>query len=181
MPRVRFPPSRRNVDDPLHDRGVDVSHETVRYRWHRSGPVFAKFNGGRHSLRRAVDRGGALLERFVTKARERKAASKIPGRAMWKHVRPQEIVTDSFGSCGAAPRGTCPVARQETGRWLDVRAEDPQPPFRRRHRPLLRFGRMRSLQKFAIVRASVTSHVNGEPGLSGRSLSRANPAAARAG
>ena len=27
---VRFPPSLRNVADPLHERGIDISYETVR-------------------------------------------------------------------------------------------------------------------------------------------------------
>lgn len=38
---VRFPLSLRNVEDLLHERGVDVSHETVRHWWHRFGPMFA--------------------------------------------------------------------------------------------------------------------------------------------
>lgn len=38
---LRFPLSLRNVEDLLHERGVDVSHETVRYWWHRFGPTFA--------------------------------------------------------------------------------------------------------------------------------------------
>ena len=38
---VRFPLSLRNVEDLLHERGIDVSHETVRYWWNRFGPVFA--------------------------------------------------------------------------------------------------------------------------------------------
>ena len=38
---VRFPLSLRNVEDLLHERGVDISHETVRYWWHRFGPMFA--------------------------------------------------------------------------------------------------------------------------------------------
>ena len=38
---VRFPLSLRNVEDLLHERGVDIGHETVRYWWHRSGPMFA--------------------------------------------------------------------------------------------------------------------------------------------
>ena len=29
---VRFPLSLRNVEDLLHERGIDVSHETVRMR-----------------------------------------------------------------------------------------------------------------------------------------------------
>ena len=37
---VRFPLSLRNVEDLLHERGVDVSHETIRFRWTRFGPMF---------------------------------------------------------------------------------------------------------------------------------------------
>jgi putative transposase len=32
---VRFPLSLRNVEDLLHERGVDVSYESIRYWWHR--------------------------------------------------------------------------------------------------------------------------------------------------
>ena len=38
---VRFPLSLRNVEDLLHERGINVSHETVRYWWNRFGPIFA--------------------------------------------------------------------------------------------------------------------------------------------
>ncbi|MDX5414236.1 MAG: IS6 family transposase, partial [Rhodobacterales bacterium] len=38
---IRFPLSLRNVEDLLHERGIDVSHEAVRYWWHRFGPKFA--------------------------------------------------------------------------------------------------------------------------------------------
>jgi len=38
---VRFPLSLRNVEDLLHERGVEVSHETVRFWWNRFGPMFA--------------------------------------------------------------------------------------------------------------------------------------------
>ena len=38
---VRFPLSLRNVEDLLHERGVDVSYESVRYWWHRFGFKFA--------------------------------------------------------------------------------------------------------------------------------------------
>jgi putative transposase len=31
MPYVRFPLSLRNIEDLLHERGIDVSHETVRF------------------------------------------------------------------------------------------------------------------------------------------------------
>ncbi|MDC1222861.1 IS6 family transposase, partial [Planktomarina temperata] len=38
---VRFPLSLRNVEDLFHERGIDVSHETVRFCWNRFGPMFA--------------------------------------------------------------------------------------------------------------------------------------------
>ncbi len=41
MMYVRFPLSLRQVEDLLHERGVDISHETVRAWWNRFGPRFA--------------------------------------------------------------------------------------------------------------------------------------------
>ena len=41
MMYVRFPLSLRNVEDLLHERGIDICHETVRYWWNRFGPMFA--------------------------------------------------------------------------------------------------------------------------------------------
>lgn len=38
---VRFPLSLRNVEDLLHECGIEVSHETVRIWWQRFGPMFA--------------------------------------------------------------------------------------------------------------------------------------------
>lgn len=38
---VRFRLSLRNVKGLLHERGIEVSHETVRYWWQRFGPMFA--------------------------------------------------------------------------------------------------------------------------------------------
>ena len=38
---VRYPLSLRNVEDLLFERGIDISHETVRFWWSRFGPMFA--------------------------------------------------------------------------------------------------------------------------------------------
>ena len=38
---IRFPLSLRNVEDLLHERGIEISHETVRFWWNRFGPMFA--------------------------------------------------------------------------------------------------------------------------------------------
>lgn len=202
---VRFPLSLRNVEDLLHERGIDVSHETVRYWWHRFGPMFAseirkrriegmkssrwrwhldemflKINGETNYLWRAVDHEGEVLESFVTKKRDKKAALKFLRKAMRKHGRPEVIVTDGLKSYGAALCDLGSQRRQETGRWLNNRAENSHLPFRRRERAMLRFRRMRSLQKFASVHASVYNLFNSERSLNSRFNFKQNRAAALA-
>ena len=36
---IRFALSLRNVEDRLHERGIDVSHETIRIGWLRFGTM----------------------------------------------------------------------------------------------------------------------------------------------
>lgn len=60
------------------------------------------------------------------------------------------------------------MGRQETDRWLNNRAENSHLAFRRRERAMPPFRRLRSLQKFASVQASVTNHFSTERGLSSR-------------
>jgi len=48
---VRYPLSLRNVEDLLHERGIEICHETVRFWWNRFGPTFAA-----EIQRRRVDR-----------------------------------------------------------------------------------------------------------------------------
>ncbi len=38
---VRFPLSLQKVEDLLYDRGIDISHASVRFWWQRFGPMFA--------------------------------------------------------------------------------------------------------------------------------------------
>lgn len=53
---VRFLLSLRNVEDLLHERGVDVSRETIRFCWHRFGTLFA----AEVCMRRFVDMKSSL-------------------------------------------------------------------------------------------------------------------------
>jgi len=39
---IRYPLSLRQVEDILHERGIDVCHETIRYWWNNFGTLFAK-------------------------------------------------------------------------------------------------------------------------------------------
>ena len=169
---VRYPLSLRNVEDLLHERGIDICHETVRFWWNRFGPLFAaeirkkrvqqlrahsnwqwhldevfvKINGETHYLWRAVDHEGEVLESYVTKRRDRKAALKFLRKTMKRFGPPHVIVTDLLRSYGAAMKVIGNADKQETGRWLNNRAENSHLPFRRRERAMLRFRRTRSLQ-----------------------------------
>jgi putative transposase len=206
MMYVRFPLSLRNVEDLLHERGIGICHETVRFWWNRFGPMFAaeirkcrvesmrssrwrwhldevfvKINGERHYLWRAVDHEGEVLESFVTKRRDRKAALKFIRKSLKRHGHVQAVVTDRLRSYGAALREPGISDRQETGRWANNRAENSYLPFRRRERAMLLFRRSRTLQKFASVHASVSNHFNQERSLTSRASFKLNRAAALAG
>lgn len=185
---VRFPLSLRNVEDLLHERGVDISHETVRFWWNRFGPLFAaeirrkrvqrlrahsnwqwhldevfvKINGETHYLWRAMDHEGEVLESYITKRRDRNAAMKFLRKTMKRYGQPHVIVTDLLRSYGAAMTVIGNADKYETGCWLNNRAENSHHPFRRRERAMQRFRRMRSLQKFVSVRSSVQNHFNQE-------------------
>ena len=41
MMYVQFSLSLRHVEDLLHERGIDICHETGRFWWNRFGPMFA--------------------------------------------------------------------------------------------------------------------------------------------
>ncbi|MEJ6713462.1 MAG: IS6 family transposase, partial [Rhodobacterales bacterium] len=143
MMYIRFPLSLRNVEDLLHERGIDISHETVRFWWNRFGPMFAaeirrkrvqqlsahsnwqwhldevfvKINGETHYLWRAVDHEGEVLESYVTKRRDRKAALKFLRKTMKRHGNPHSLVTDKLRSYCAAMKVGGNADRQETGHW----------------------------------------------------------------
>ena len=121
---IRFPLSLRNVEDLLHERGIDVSHETVRYWWNRFGPLFAaeirrkrvqqlrsfskckwrvdevfvKVNAERHYLWRAVNHECDVPEAVVTKRRNKAAALKFLKKLMMRHAKVEELVSDRLAS-----------------------------------------------------------------------------------
>ncbi len=142
--------------------------------------VFVRINGETHYLWRAVDHEGEVLETFVTKRRDRKAALKFLRKTMKRFGQAHVIVTDKLRSYGAAMKVIGNADRQETGRWLNNRAENSHLPFRRRERAMLRFRRMRCLQKFVSVHASVFNHFNQERSLTKRDHFKLNRTAALA-
>ena len=128
MMYVRFPLSLRNIEDLLHERGIDICHESVRlwvdrfgthfagkirkqranymrqvtqWQWHLDA-VFVKINGVQHYLWRAVDHEGEVLESFVTKKRNKAVALKFLKKTMKRYANPQVIITDRCPSYRAA-------------------------------------------------------------------------------
>ena len=187
MMYIRFPLSLRNVENLLHERGIDITHETVRFWWNRFGLVFAKsirkrhvenrdysnwtwhldevfvrINGENHYLWRAVDHEAEVLEAYVTKRRDRKAALRFLRKAMKRYGRPGQVVTDKLSSYKSAFRELGNASRQETGRWLNNRAENSHQPLRRREKIMTRFRSVRSLQKFSAIQSSIHNHFNQE-------------------
>jgi len=206
MMYVRFPLSLRNVEDLLAERGIDISYETVRFWWNRFGPLFAgdirrqrvsrmrgfrhwrwhldevyvKINGELHYLWRAVDHEGEVLESYVTKSRDKKAALAFMRKALKRHGSPEKITTDGLRSYGAAMDELGNREKQEIGRYANNRVENSHLPFRRRERAMLRFRQMKSLQKFASVHANVHNHFSLERHLVDRQTYKLRRSAAQA-
>jgi len=207
MMYVRYLLSLRNVEDLLFERGIDICHETVRLWWNRFGPMFAaeicrrrvqrmrqfthwrwhldevyvKINGEMRYLWRAVDHEGEVLESFVTTTRDKAAALKFIKKAMKRHGRTEAIVTDGLRSYGAALKELGAEHLQApVGRWKNNRAENSHRPFRRRERAMTRFRRMKTLQKFSSVHASVHNHFTQERHLVSREVYKQRRSAALA-
>ena len=142
--------------------------------------VFVKINGERHYLCHGVDQEGEALEAFVSKKRDRTAGLKFQRKLMKRYPRPDAIVTDRLRSDRAALREVGGSGLHQAGRWLNNRAENSQPPFRQREHAMLRFRRIRSLQKFATVHSGVYNRFNLRRPLCSRDNFKLNLAAALA-
>jgi putative transposase len=187
MMYVRYPLSLRQVEGLLFERGIDICHERVRFWWNRFGPMFAaeirkrrvqnhsysrwrwhldevfvKINGETLYLWRAVDHEGEVLESFVTKRRDRRAALAFLKKALKRFGSPKVIVTDRLRSYRAAMVQLGNAKCQETGRWLNNRGGNSHLPFRRREYAMQRFRREKTLQKFVSVHSAVCNHFNHE-------------------
>ena len=193
---IRFPLSLRNVEDLLHERGIDISHETVRAWWNKFGPIFAadirkkrvqnykqythwkwhldevfvKINGELHYLWRAVNQEGEVLKTYVTKKRNRQAALKFLRKIMKRHGPSQVIITDKLRSYKAAMRQLGNQNKQDTTKHHNNQAENSHQPFRRRERAMNKFRAEKSLQKFVSIHAQFHNHFNHERHLNRRDI-----------
>ncbi|MEE1766989.1 IS6 family transposase [Streptomyces sp. JV185] len=166
----RFPLSFREVEELMLERGVIVSHETVR-RWcakfgqayanglrrRRPRPgdkwlldeLFIKSNGEQKYLWRAVDADGNVLDILVQNRRDTAAARRLFRRLLKTTCSvPRAVVTDKLRSYGAAHREVTPSAEHRSHKGLNNRAGNSHQPTRQRERAMKGFRSIGGAQRF---------------------------------
>lgn len=169
----KFPLSLRMVEDLLAERGIIVSHQTIRKwgekfgrqyankirrrsvgrcddKWHLDEVVIT-IQGQKHWLWRAVDQDGFVLEVLVQSRRNTKAAERLMRKLLSQHGKPRVIVTDKLRSYGAAKKRIMPGVEHRSHKGLNNRAENSHLQTRRRERIMKRFKSPGQLQRFVSI------------------------------
>ncbi len=178
----RFSLSHRDIEDLLAERGITVSYESIRLWCNKFGAkyarrlkkkhqgygdiffideVFVKIDGKQHYLWRAVDQDGEIVDVFIQRRRDSKAAKHFFSRLLKTHRNePRKIVTDKLRSYGVAHRELMPDAIHDTSQYANNRAELSHQPTRVRERVMRRFKSMQQAQRFLTVHAAVCNLFN---------------------
>ena len=178
----RFNLSHRDIEDLLAERGIVVSYESVRLWCNKFGmkyvrrlkkkhqgygdtffidEVFVKIDGKQHYLWRAVDQDGEVVDVFLQRRRDGKAAKRFFKRLLKAHrMEPRKIVTDKLRSYGVAHRELIPDTIHDTSQYANNRAELSHQPTRVRERVMRRFKSMQQAQRFLTVHAAVYNLFN---------------------
>ena len=178
----RFNLSHRDIEDLLAERGITVTYESIRLWCIKFGmkyvrrlkkrhqgygdtfyidEVFVKIDGKQHYLWRAVDQDGEVVDVFLQRRRDGKAAKRFFKRLLKAHrTEPRKIVTDKLRSYGVAHRDLIPDTIHDTSQYANNRAELSHQPTRVRERVMCRFKSMRQAQLFLAVHAAVCNLFN---------------------
>jgi putative transposase len=175
-----FSLSLRDVELILAERGMVVTHESIR-RWCRKfGPefpkrlrrrrprpgdiwhlneVFVRINGELHYLWRSVDQDGVVLDILVQDRRNATAAKRFFKRLLQGlRYKPRRLITDGLRSYGAAKRELLPDVEHCQARYLNNRAENSHRPTRRRERQMQRFKSSAQAQRFLSAHGMIYGH-----------------------
>ena len=178
----RFNLSHRVIEDLLAQRGITVSYESIRLWCNKFGSkyaqrlrrkhqgygdtfyideVFVRIRGKQHYLWRAVDQDGEVVDVFLQKRRDGKAAKRFFKRLLKNHKgEPRKIVTDKLRSYGVAHRELIPETIHDTSQYANNRAELSHEPTRVRERGMRRFKSMQQAQRFLGAHAAVYNLFN---------------------
>ena len=175
-----FSLSLRDVELILAERGVVVTHESIRHwclkfgadfarrlrrrrpqpgdTWHLD-EVFIRIRGVLHYLWRAVDQHGVVLDILVQDRRNGAAAKRFFKRLLHGlKYKPRRLITDGLRSYGVAQRAVFPDVRHRTSRYLNNRAENSHRPTRRRERQMQRLKSPEQAQRFLATHAMIYGH-----------------------
>jgi putative transposase len=174
---LRFTLSFRDVEELLAERGIAVTHESIRRwvltfgpaiarrlramrpkphsRWHLDEMV-VRVGGKQMYLWRAIDAEGEVLEVLLQAKRDARAARKLMRKLLKKQgMAPDEWVTDKNPAYGAALRELKLTGAAHTRRKrANNRAESSHVPVRRRERKLQGFKSPRSAQRYLSLHAA---------------------------
>jgi putative transposase len=176
----RFPLSFREVEEMMLERGIVVSHETIRQwcakfgqtyanalrrrrarpgdKWHLD-EVFIKIGGKTHYLWRAVDQHGNVLDILVTSRRDTRAATRFFRKLLTGlEYAPRVLITDKLASYGAARRRVLRSVEHRKSKYLNNRAENSHQPTRQRERAMKRFTSARHAQRFLSAFSGISPH-----------------------
>jgi putative transposase len=175
-----FSLSLRDVELIMAERGITVTHESIRNwcrkfgselaaklrrrrpkpgdTWHLD-EVFLRINGVLHYLWRAVDQHGVVLDILVQDRRNGSAAKRFFKRLLaGLNYKPRRLVTDGLKSYGVARREILPEVRHRSSRYLNNRAENSHRPTRRRERQMQRFKSAGQAQRFLSAHSMIYGH-----------------------
>jgi putative transposase len=178
----RFNLSHRDIEDLLAERGITVSHESIRHwgikfgaiyarrlkrRHHGYGDtfyideVFVKINGQQHYLWRAVDQDGEVVDVYLQAKRDGAAAKRFFRRLLRSHGgEPRKIVTDKLRSYGVAHRELIPETIHSTEQYENNRAEQSHAATRVRERGMRRFKSTSQAQRCLGAHAAISNLFN---------------------
>ena len=115
-----------------------------------------KIHGKQHYLWRAVDQDSEVVDVFLQKRRDSKAAKRFFKRLIKKYRgESRKIVTDKLRSNGVAHRELIPETIHDTAQYANNRAELSHEPTRVRERGMRRFKSMNQAQRFLNAHAAV--------------------------
>src|SRR4030081_4155084 len=121
--------------------------------------VFLTIRGQRHSLWRAVDQDGNVLNILVQSRRNKQAAKRF-FRKLLKELQyvPRVIITDKLKSYGAAKREILPGVEHRQHKGLNNRAENSHQPTRLREKKMRRFKSAKQAQRFLSAFESISRY-----------------------
>ncbi len=123
--------------------------------------VFVKIQGKQHYLWRAVDQDGDVVDVFLQRRRDGRAAKRFFKRLLRANgSEPRRIVTDKLRSYGVAHRELIPDTIHDTSQYANNRAELSHQPTRVRERVMRRFKSTHQAQRFLSAHAAVYNLFN---------------------